>query len=149
MGHLFSMHAAQPGAYEMLVKCVRNRVDSLPEPLRAAASEFVNLDEVNLRVGVEYVALGVVFRGDQPWFLVCEDADDAYPVAHLWAFFSVVDSSVGEDWCLGQSDQLGGFALLPGPWSQNSCFMEELVDGDEKAVEQFQHLKSKAEARYS
>ena len=132
----------------MLLRCIENRMAHLPGPMRAAARRFVTSDEVNLQVGARYVALGVVFRDGSPWFLVCEGAQDAYPVAHIAGFFSIVDSAVGEDWHLAYSEQLAGYALLPSSWSHNDCFMEELIDGDEHAQEQLRIIREVSEARH-
>jgi len=132
----------------MLVKCTSNHTTSLSETAAASAGKQMAIEDVNLVVGATYVVLGLVIDGVYPWFLVCEGADDDYPVAHISQFFEIVDPSVDPDWVLAHDDQLGGFAFLPRRWAGRACFIEDLVSGDKAAISEFLEIRRVAESRY-
>lgn len=92
------------------------------------------MDEAHLRVGNEYLVLGVGWRDGLPWFLVFEEDSDTYPHPHFAGLFEVVDARVPPGWCLRtESGNVGDCGLLPAAWAADASFMEKLVDDDPQA----------------
>jgi len=125
----------------MLLNCIGNTTEGLTDAQREHTRGHLNVSSVYLTRGETYVALGVVFRQGQPWFLVCEEDDAQYPTLHFNGFFEVTDARVPPGWSMStQGGNFKAFALLPESWASNPRFMEPLVEGDPGAVAAFQDL---------
>jgi hypothetical protein len=128
----------------MIAQCIGNSRRDLPdEKSRVAYDRGVHLDEVGLVVGKRYAVYGIAFRGNDglPWYLVCEEEGDEYPIPHLGSFFDLVDGAVPEGWAVAMNTNAGDFAILPNRWAHDPCFMEKLVDGEPEAIGYFRGLR--------
>lgn len=118
----------------MIVRCLRSRIAELSPSDQERVAKNVHLDEVALRIGSEYLVLGVGWRDGLPWFLVLEEDSDTYPHPHFSGLFEVVDPRVPPDWSLRtEPGNVGDCGLLPAAWAADASFMEKLVDDDPEA----------------
>ncbi len=127
----------------MIVRCIGNSPTIITgEDAAKNFAESVNLDEIGLTIGQDYMVYGVILSGGFPWFLVTEEPGDEYPVPHFGQFFEVVDDRVPPDWSLHMAGgNTGGPAILPTAWARNPAFLEKLVDGVPEAVASFGRMK--------
>jgi hypothetical protein len=101
------------------------------------------LSEIGLRIGHLYPVYGVAFRDGVPWFLVCEEEDDSYPIPECSCFFDLVDARVDKNWVLSmQMTNVGSLSLLPKQWADDPSFLEKMVQGDSQAISVFSELKT-------
>jgi hypothetical protein len=128
----------------MLVRCLRNRIDLLEDPaIRRHVEEHVHLESICLTIGECYQVFGIFFRAGVPWYLLCENSEDDYPIPFCFAFFELVDGSIGSGWCLSLSNSnVGNVAILPDQWASDERFLERLVDGEPDAISYFNELKA-------
>lgn len=127
----------------MRVRCTINKVRDLTASQREHFSRYAHLDRVGFNVGDLVPVFGVIVRDGLPWYLVCEDPQDEYPVPHFSAFFEVVEARVDPDWCLAMQTNVGDFAFLPPVWAVDPDYMEGLVDGHSDAIKYFEKLKAR------
>lgn len=129
----------------MRVRCTSNRIDSLSEAsIQEHVKQSVHLESVDLHIGKDYQVFGVSFDEGIPWFLICEDMADNYPVPHCSAFFELIEGTIDSGWMLsiGESN-VGSVSLLPAGWATDKFFLEKLVDGDSAAIAYFDSLKGR------
>src|SRR3569832_118833 len=115
----------------MLVRCSKNKVASLEDSaIRAHVEEHVHLESIDLTIGERYHVFGVFFRTGIPWFLICRQISDDYPVPYCSMFFERVEGSISAGWrlSLAQSN-VGEVSILPERWAKDPRFLERLVDG--------------------
>lgn len=129
----------------MLVKCVKNKLSSLDKSQIARhISEHVHQDTIGFTIGVTYQVYGIIFRSGIPWFLLCENISDDYPIPVCYAFFELIDGSINSDWNITLSHcNVSNVSILPKKWAEDHYFMEKLVDGDTDAIMYFNNIKSK------
>jgi hypothetical protein len=79
-------------ADKMKARCTGNSLAHLQdEAMKRNYKENVHLDEVDLVIGRVYSIFGVAFRKGVPWFLVCREPEDEYPIPQLGGFFELID----------------------------------------------------------
>lgn len=127
----------------MRVKCVANAKEQVDSRFWSDVDDYLHQERANLSVGTIYSVFGVAFRRDHVWYLVCEDADDDYPILHLGAFFEPVDARLPCGWVLSlKPNNLGtDVSILPERWAADANFLERLVEGTEDDLAYFRALK--------
>jgi len=127
----------------MLVKCVENRILSLTDSaIRDHVKQYVHLKTIGLVIGRCYPVFGVSFRAGIPWYLICEDITDEYPIPFCSSFFDLLDGSFSSGWSLTLSQSnVGEVSILPDEWAMDERFLEKLVDGEPDAISYFNELK--------
>jgi hypothetical protein len=133
----------------MIARCITTAVASIADAtLSEHVRRYVHMEEVALVVGQDYIVFGVIFRNGVPWYLICENDNDDYPIIHCSVFFDLINAKVCEDWVLsfGPSN-VGAISLLPQVWGDDASFLERLVDGDVDAIATFGLLKKQYRGR--
>lgn len=127
----------------MIVRCVENRVSSLAEAtLREHVKRYVQLETLDLQVGKSYPVFGVCIREGVPWYLICEDANDEYPIPHCSSFFTLLDGRLEPGWSFTLTrSNVGECAILPDKWATDDRYLERLIDREPNAVSYFNDLK--------
>jgi hypothetical protein len=127
----------------MIGRCIMKRRMDVGSENLDHFDRYVHLDEVGLDVGRSYLIYGVVVLDGRPWFFVCEDDGDAYPVPHYAGFFDVVDRRIPPGWMWVENHpNVGPLAMLPREWVARPFFLEALVDGDAVAVSVFREIRN-------
>lgn len=128
----------------MLIECIGNSPAHLSSKrARRAYERNIHQEEADLEIGRQYIVYGVVFMDgeDLPWFLLCEEEDDEYPIPHLGSFFKIVDGEIPRGWeFTTEAKDFGNYGILPKRWARDPFFMEKLIDGDPDAVNHFREL---------
>jgi hypothetical protein len=130
----------------MLLECIANRIEDLPEIDRQHVRQNVHADKVQLTLNRQYVVYGIVMRAGFPWYLICEANDSAYPTPHYAGFFRVVDNKIPRGWSYQwRNGAWPDGALIPTEWCKPR-FFEALLDGltDETAL--FKSTKADVDA---
>lgn len=115
---------------------------------REIYSRFVHSDEVFLTVGQSYVVYGVYFWGGLPWYLVCEEPTDTYPVPKCGLLFDLVDPTIPHDWQLRARRDGEAVVLLPKAWAEDATLMERLLNGHPHAEAMFRELREQYEREF-
>ena len=133
----------------MLVKCRKSDLTELENPeIRKHVQSHANVDTIGLTVGECYQVFGVMFRSGIPWYLLCAEPQDTYPIPFCFAFFDLIDGSISPGWTLSLSNSsVGSVSVLPARWANDERFLEKLVDGEHDAILFFDQLKI-VEANY-
>jgi hypothetical protein len=128
----------------MIVKCIGRSFGHLSaDRVSAHYRENVHVDEENISVGSLYIVYGVAFRGEFPWYLICEYEGDDYPRPHFSRLFEIVDDRIPPGWSFRLDVvNVGQAAVLPVQWARDPSFFEKLVDGNPDALSFFKSLKS-------
>jgi hypothetical protein len=127
----------------MIVQCCFNKLSEIEDmSVLNHVRKNVHLSEVALEIGRKYVAYGIIFREGIPWFYVCEEETDTYPIPHFAGFFKIVDSSLSSYWKLHWSPEINQPSLLPKEWSDDDFFYENLVNGNSIEKKMFQVIKT-------
>ena len=95
-------------------------------------------------LGKEFIVYGIVFWDNSPWYYVCDENDDEYPVPKYSGFFETIDDQLSNQFKLCHSIDENGkkySALVFSEWSENKLFYENLVNGNDHEVNIF--LKNK------
>tara|TARA_B100001094_G_scaffold304171_1_gene332882 strand:- start:860 stop:1282 length:423 start_codon:yes stop_codon:yes gene_type:complete len=92
--------------------------------------------ELNLRRNQEYTVYGILYIDKHPWYFLCLDKYDEYPVTFPADLFEIIEPSLSSYWRLvthnsDTPDIFSGFVIPE--WSENESFYENLVDGDPKS----------------
>jgi len=127
----------------MIVECIANRAGRfLNEAERKHYEENVHVDVLNLRIGQRYVVYGIVLISGFPWYLICEEQSDGYPIPQFAGLFTVIDSRVSSHWAFKWRDgNWAEGAFIPLDWHAPN-FFEELVDGVADAQERFKRARA-------
>lgn len=127
----------------MIIKCIANSRDSLGAgPVLDNYSSYSSYEEVDLVIGQSYFVLGITFRREVPWYLICGDEEADYPHFHVFGFFEISDGRLPSDWIFSiGSSNAGKLTLLPIPWARDQAFLEKLVDGDVAAIEGYRKIR--------
>lgn len=127
----------------MIVRCISKSIESLQPPSHLASHRaYIKYDEIYLAVGCHYLVYGIVYRDGIPWFLVCEELDDEYPLPRIASFFEIVDDRIPPNWAyrFGKG-AFGESEMIPVPWIRDLRYLGQLVDGVPSAVEAFRALQ--------
>ena len=136
----------------MKIKCIYNRISELRDDL-VIKNIKNNLQRFNsdnvpisyLEMGREYVVYGITFIDNLPWFYVCDEDRDEYPIARYSGFFEIINPKFSRYWELSteiSNDLNKIFSRIVIPeWAKNDLFYERLVDGEELEVSIFKKYK--------
>lgn len=128
----------------MKVTCMLNNLSGsvlTPETV-ARLKRYISLPdgELGLVIGKEYTVYGVEFRDNCPWFYICIDEQDVYPVPLAADFFRITDKRLSAHWQLGSKEASNGknqAQLVFFEWATDRFFYENLIDGDDGAMAVF------------
>lgn len=102
-------------------------------------------EEDMLEAGREYTVYGIIFRDNAPWYYLCAEEDENYPVPFAAEFFKVSDDRLSSYWKLSVDDRDPEkvlSSLLFAEWAQeNPFFYECLLDGYPEAIELFMRYR--------
>jgi|GEM_PF-5852343 len=136
----------------MILRCIRNNSQSLPEDAVKHLSKFMRSDKNQsyLTVGMDYVVFGITFWDGHPWFYVYEEESDTYPIPRPHHYFDILRGEVDSSWVYVSEPQYGShrFKLLPKEWCSDSLFYEKLVDGEPEYLAKMKIIRSDFQARY-
>ena len=134
----------------MRVVCKINSLNSLnslnSQELLGRLKKYINIPggEIGLAIGKEYTVYGILFRDNSPWYYLCEENHDSYPIPFAAEFFDVVDHKHSRYWyqlvAKKWKDQTLK-ELVFKEWVSDKSYYERLVDGDAKAVELFKKYR--------
>ena len=95
----------------------------------------------HLEVGREYTVYGIIFWVNSPWYYLCLEGIDNYPVPFAADFFKVSDDRLSSYWKLSVDDRYPDVilsSLLFSEWAQeNPSFYEHLLDGYPENIKLF------------
>ncbi|MFN2412108.1 MAG: hypothetical protein ABR535_03510 [Pyrinomonadaceae bacterium] len=137
----------------MRVKCITNRIADirtveLSEHLDARIRGLEWLD--GLEVGKEYMVYGLVFWQSIPYFYICEEDADEYPVPNFAGFFSVTDNRLSSEFRLvWYLDDISQSYLVPKEWAEDRLFYPRLLDGYYAEIETFKRIKSRIDDEFA
>ena len=127
----------------MKVICKFNNLNSLSDKKvleRLRKNIFNPEGEVDLVVGREYTVYGIIFMDNSPWYYLCAEEDDNYPVPFAAEFFEVFDDRLSSYWKLLVYKQSFGemlSLLLFDEWAKDYYFYEHLLDGYPENIKLF------------
>ena len=101
-------------------------------------------EESQLEKGKEYVVYGIVFRDNSPWYYLCVDEDDEYPIPFAADFFDVSDDRLSSYWKLSAVTYDDGYVLTSlvfKEWAEDPTYYERLIDDDSKAIKLFESYR--------
>ncbi|WP_431081096.1 hypothetical protein [Pseudomonas thivervalensis] len=101
-------------------------------------------DELDLVIGKEYVVYGVEFRDNCPWFFICIDEQDGYPIPLAADFFEITDKRLSAHWQLNFKEANNGknqAQLVFFEWATVEVFYENLISGDDQAEAVFEKYR--------
>lgn len=135
----------------MIIKCKYNQMSDIKNAeYLEYLTQYIHQSELSLNVGTTYTVYGIVFWDGFPWYYICEDETDEYPVPKFGGFFSIIDSQFSSLWKLSWlSDKFSSASLLPTEWAENRMFYENLIDGKDYEKIIFQNLKSLMDNEFS
>jgi hypothetical protein len=100
-------------------------------------------------VGREYTVYGLEFRNNAPWYYLCSEEWDTYPVPYAREFFEIIDLRLSVYWRLSVSYsdwRESHTAITFEEWANDRMFYERLVDGDRDAEEIFDKYRKLMDA---
>ena len=127
----------------MKVVCKINNLSNISdESVLDRLKKYISIPdgEIDLDVGREYTAYGVVFWDNSPWYYLCSEDYDEYPKPFASDFFDVVDDQLSPCWKLchvARGDNEPVTSLVFDEWSKAPSFYERLIEGDPDAVNLF------------
>ena len=123
----------------MKVVCKVNNLHNLSdEKLLERLKKYIHKADgrIDIEIGREYTVYGVIFRDNRPWYYLCSEDSDEYPVPFAAELFSVSDDRLSSYWKLSAVDNGEGrvfSALVFNEWAKYPSFYERLLDGDSEA----------------
>ena len=124
----------------MIVTCVARSMATVPEAFVDDNRGYGRSAEFPLTVGAEYLVYAITSFTGGFWFYVLDDDYLHWPIWYPSAVFDVSDSSLPNDWVVGQHLVNGGRVrtVLSYPaWANDPFYYEHLVDEESEAVEEF------------
>lgn len=108
------------------------------------------LEEVDLEIGRSYTVYGIIFWDSSPWYYLCAEKDDEYPVPFACEFFEVIDDRLSSYWKLSVDNRCPERilpSLLFPEWAQdNPSFYERLLDDDPDTITTFMKYRQLMDA---
>lgn len=137
----------------MIVKCIANVGDALPEACRHPDYGLTRDTRYDLTVGKEYLVLAITNLLGYNFFYVLEDDVDDAPALVPAPLFEVVDGRISRHWQYRQDirgEHLQDFFyMLSFPeWVEDGPFLENLIDGAGEEVEIFQRQLRRLEEEF-
>lgn len=122
----------------MKLRCRTNALSAFSAEEAQVIRRWKGSDVVNLRVGEEYIVLGLLVRDGSVWPLVHEEEWEEYPKAFHHGFFDVIDSRMPPWWRFHRSEGNGApISFLPDEWCNDAMFWEKMLNGEKGAVASF------------
>ena len=107
--------------------------------------------EVDLEIGREYTVYGMIFWDSSPWYYLCAEDYDNYPVPFAADFFKVSDDRLSSYWRLFVNSK-NPDNILPEliflEWAQDPLFYEHLLDDYPYAIELFMKYRRLMDKEY-
>lgn len=131
----------------MKVVCkVNNLNDFLDKKISKRLKKYIFVSDgsTNLVIGRKYTVYGVVFWDNSPWYYLCSEEYDEYPIPFAADFFAILDGRLSSYFRLSAVSENDGeilSSLVFYEWAKDSSFYERLIDGDPEAVELFGKYK--------
>lgn len=104
--------------------------------------------DVGVEIGRAYTLYGVVYWDNYPFYYLCPDDDDEYPIPFDSLFFDVSDARLSRNWRLSSSRREPDrrHVVVFEEWANDAMFYEHLVEGHSAEAKQFlkyKHLMDK------
>lgn len=128
----------------MKLRCQINKIHDIKSPeglARVKKRMFLGDGETYLEVGKEYTAYGIVFWEGTPWYYICMEDTDDYPIPMAADFFSITDNRVSPHWCLASDYKTKETFIVIKEWADDCTFYEHLLDEDPHVVATFLKYK--------
>lgn len=131
--------------------CKYNTFNSIPDKSVIARLKkninFLDHEVFGLEVGKEYEVFGIIFRDNVPWFYVCEEDSDDYPIPFSADLFDVVINDFPREWQLNYKsiDGIQKCEIVFPEWARDAMFYEKLVEGASNEAEIFNKYKKNLE----
>ena len=98
--------------------------------------------EADLEIGREYTVYGVVYWDDNPWYYICAEEYDEYPIPEAAEFFNVSDNKLSSYWRLSVIEKEGRESTIVFEgWAKDPSFYANLLDGDPEAIVLFRKYR--------
>ncbi|CAI8766452.1 SMI1/KNR4 family protein [Pseudomonas sp. IT-P2] len=135
----------------MKVVCILNNLNQAPNPETVSRlKKHISLPdgELDLQIGKEYIVYGIEFRDNQPWYYLCSETHDEYPIPVAADFFEIVDSRLSRHWklCFLALKSKPESKLVFAEWASDIHFYENLINGDKQATAIFSKYRKLMEA---
>lgn len=139
----------------MKVRCILNNLNS--EKLTPATStrlkRYMNHPdgELDLELAKEHVVYGIEFWDNCPWYYLCTDEHDEYPIPLAADLFEVIDKRLSGQWQLYFEESDNGHnhtRLAISEWTTDKVFYENLISGDPQAEETFKKFRQIMDAEF-
>ena len=115
------------------------------ESLRRHVGKYIQLPEIRLVPGRQYLVYGLVFWDDVPWFYLCEDESSDYLVPYCAVFFQLDDVTIPAGWTLQWNGRSS--SVVPQWWAEVPDFLERLVDGEKEVRQIFLRARADLEQK--
>ncbi|MEM7621296.1 MAG: hypothetical protein AAF228_12725 [Pseudomonadota bacterium] len=100
-----------------------------------------NLDgKINIEIGETYTVYGILFRDNSPWYYLCSEDYDDYPIPYASECFEVIDEKLSACWKINSTQLETGIVetfLVFDEWAEDRMFCERLINGDKEAEKIF------------
>ena len=127
----------------MIVQCINNETSNFSTETKKYINDYIHLSKVSLIIGKKYIVYGLLFRKGVPWYYICEEDSDEYPLPHFCGFFKVINPKLSSEWEINYlEEERIVVSILPSIWSNVANFYENLVNGNENETSMFQNIKS-------
>ncbi|WP_325918509.1 hypothetical protein [Pseudomonas frederiksbergensis] len=107
--------------------------------------------ELDLEVEKEHVVYGIEFWNNCPWYYLCTDEHDEYPIPLAADLFEVIDKRLSGQWQLYFEESYNGHnhtKLVFSEWATDKLFYENLISGDVQAEETFKKFRQIMETEF-
>ena len=120
----------------MIVECIKDRLANFePGPVKDVLRKAIRRDEdlnIGIDIGRQYTVYGIFIDKElsMPFYFICEEDRDAYPLARSAEFFKIIDSKPSSYWRFIYSSKRQG--LYFPEWAEDEYFYGNLIDGKKK-----------------
>ncbi len=133
----------------MLVRCVSNLPQSLPDSYRDKKHGYADDARLPLTVGKAYVVFAVTSYIGGFWFYVADEDFTYYPVWRPAPLFELIDGRLSRTWRAGlQGSSRKEWVLAFDEWAADPLYYERLVNGDAEAIQIFERNRRVMEAEF-
>ena len=137
----------------MIVKCIKNSISELDNKnIKKWIKKYCRVDDeyqMTFDKGRQYVVYGIHFWDNHPFYFLCDEDRDEYPVPRYAGFFEVIDAKHSANWRLSyevNEDRLPRTSILHKDWAADPMFYENLIEGEEREVALFQKLRKEMDS---
>jgi len=113
----------------MKVKCINNKVASLPEVISKNYS--IKYEKFPVKEGKEYIVYALWVCLDYIWYCIWDEYSRSYPNWNPCVLFEVIDQQLSRHWIFNvDTSPIDAVPFLSFPeWANNQNFHDEMVDG--------------------